>query len=279
MSELSIIPGYQMVEGQATICKMPDEEYFDRTELSHSQAKYLDQSPAHYWASLSEEIESTSAMSLGTLCHCVLLEPETVNDRFVPCDLDRKTNKYKEFAAIAKSEGKKVIKPQELYAAIQIVANIKKHKAAASLLHAATDVEAAVFFDRDGVKCRAKIDIVGDTFLADLKTCQDASPEGFGKNVAKYSYDTQAEWYLHGAEQAGAEKEYFHFIAVETVSPYAVAVYTVPMHVLESARLKNERRLAKIRPCIESGWYSGYSDGFQELRLPGWAFAKLNDEE
>jgi exodeoxyribonuclease VIII len=64
------------------------------------------------------------------------------------------------------------------------------------------------------VRCRPDWYHPGGLIL-DVKSCQDASPAAFAKDIARYRYDMQAAFYLDVMRHAGFKAERFIFLAVE----------------------------------------------------------------
>lgn len=144
-------------------------------------------------------------------------------------------------------------------------------------------------------------DIIGD-----LKTTEDASPEGFAKSIANWRYDVQHAFYMDGTrlaleqgkcnppQEGKAElsvywtdpvtgvlcrcrpdfwrgyPKHFAFIAVEKKPPYAVGVYVLDSEGVEIGRAQYQHDLRVYAECVRTGEWPGYGDKIQTIRLPGW---------
>lgn len=144
-------------------------------------------------------------------------------------------------------------------------------------------------------------DIIGD-----LKTTEDASPEGFSKSIANWRYDVQHAYYMDGTrlaleqgkcnppQEGKAElsvywtdpvtgvlcrcrpdfwrgyPKHFAFIAVEKKPPYAVGVYVLDSEGVEIGRAQYQHDLRVYAECVRSGVWPGYGDKIQTISLPGW---------
>ena len=144
-------------------------------------------------------------------------------------------------------------------------------------------------------------DIIGD-----LKTTEDASPEGFAKSIANWRYDVQHAYYMDGTrlaleqgkcnppQEGKAElsvywtdpvtgvlcrcrpdfwrgyPKHFAFIAVEKKPPYAVGVYVLDSEGVEIGRAQYQHDLRVYAECVRSGEWPGYGDKIQTISLPGW---------
>jgi len=156
--------------------------------------------------------------------------------------------------------------------------NLRRKKSVRELLDATTDTEIVVFFERNGVKCRGKLDaITHNGIIWDIKTTECASAEEFGRSVIKWSYHTQAEWYLHAANLVSPEFELFAFVPIDNDDNHDCQTLYVPQNVIDEARDVNEERLEKISSCLESGYWPGYPETAQELIFPHWGFKKRGD--
>jgi exodeoxyribonuclease VIII len=109
--------------------------------------------------------------------------------------------------------------------------------------------------------------------IVDLKTCEDASPVGFARSVAKFRYHVQAAFYQQGLNEhniTGFEK--FIFIAVEKSAPFNIGIYKLDYEAIEQGELEIARNLETYRICKETNRWGGYATEVQKLSLPKYAF-------
>ena len=127
-----------------------------------------------------------------------------------------------------------------------------------------------------------------DGIVADLKTTEDASQEGFARSIAKYGYDMQHPFYLDTLNLAlqqqdeatvdhPASAKQFVFIAVEKSAPYAVAVYVLDSESVDVGRTKYEAALRTYHECRKADAWPGYGDKVQTISLPQWHLRKFAD--
>ena len=108
--------------------------------------------------------------------------------------------------------------------------------------------------------------------IVDLKTCKDASPDGFAKHVANFAYHVQAAHYLDGFEAlTGGKAAGYVWIAVESEAPHAVAIYTADAEMMERGSLQRTKALDLIATCRHEGKWPGYPVEVQRISLPAWA--------
>jgi hypothetical protein len=93
-----------------------------------------------------------------------------------------------------------------------------------------TDYQSSCFWTdpKTGLKLKTRPDVcnVNKTVIIDVKTTQDASPEAFARDVAKYSYDMQAVMQINGVLETGMFKEVgaYYWLAVEKTPPYCAQI-------------------------------------------------------
>lgn len=152
---------------------------------------------------------------------------------------------------------------------------VHNHPAAHALLTSVPgEAEKSVYWidPTTGVLCRCRPDWWRDDWIIpDLKTTDDASPEGFAKSIANWRYDVQAAFYMDGIEQAtGKRPKSFVFIAVEKKPPYGVGVYVLDSDSLELGRAQYQHDLRIYAECVRTGEWPGYGDKIQTISLPAW---------
>lgn len=123
-----------------------------------------------------------------------------------------------------------------------------------------------------GVLCRCRPDWWrDDNLIVDLKTTEDASPEGFARSIAKFRYDVQDAFYTDGVQQAtGKRPKAFVFIAVEKKPPYGVGVYVLDAETKDLGRAQYQHDLRVYAECMRTGEWPGYGDKIQTISLPAW---------
>ncbi|USZ80567.1 exodeoxyribonuclease VIII [Serratia phage MQ-4] len=150
---------------------------------------------------------------------------------------------------------------------------IKDHPAASKLIGAGKAEQSVYWTDPlTGELCRCRPDWWrDDNIVVDLKTTENAGPDGFAKSIANFRYDVQAAFYLDGIEAAtGKRPRGFVFVAVEKKPPFAVGVYVLDAETLELGRAQYQHDLKIYAECQRSGVWPGYGDKIQTINLPAW---------
>jgi exodeoxyribonuclease VIII len=253
------------------ITDMDAATYRATDAISASDIKWIlpPKTPAHYHAYKTGQIkrEETRALVIGTLCHLAVLEPDKLATAFAlrPDGLDLRT---KDGKAWKEAQGDKPILDGEEAAMLDgMSAAVAAHPVARKLLDGSKR-EVSLFSEhRTGLKLKGRIDVLGNGFVADVKTAVDGDTQNFAAAVFRYGYHVQAAMYC---QLAGVER--FSFIAVEKTPPFAVAVYTLSAKALQVGLNSLNYALETIALCTEAGLWPAYSVDEQTLDLPGWAY-------
>ncbi len=256
---------------------MTDQEYFALDAVSASFLRDCATSTlAHAFYARSNPSKS-AAKNLGSALHCYRLEREQFNVRYVcqPPDLDGRTKEGKAWKANA---GERQIVTWDDFNLIKGMDEaLLAHPVAGKLLTSVGENEKCIVWD-DGKK-KAKLDRVTPEGIIDLKTCQDASKDGFEtaclgryrRDKRSYRYDIQAAWYLRAAHaQYGPGTIRFLFVCVESAPPHPVAVYELDEAAIENADEEIDLLLPKIEAAKQSGIWPAYSDKVETLYMPAW---------
>jgi len=260
---------------------LPAAEYHKRElgVVSKSALDLIDRSPAHYksWADGIDN-KQTDAMNFGSMFHMGLLEPKSFESTYVVepefGDCRYKNNKTLRDEWRVNNAARRLISYEDHLCITGMMEAVRKHPAASRLL---TDGHSEVSLrwrdEESGLECKSRADywVPSKKLVVDAKTCEDASPEGFARSVAKWRYHLQHALYAMGFAACGSPIEHFALLAVEKEPPYAVAVY-----LLDTAAVTKGHELARtgietLRVCMESGEWVAYSNGCLDLSLPRWA--------
>lgn len=257
---------------------VPAREYHASQGVNHSSAKEMDISPLHYLQKITAPPEEPSdAQIIGTILHSAILESDYSGFVVKPKDMTFQT---KEGKAWRDAQTKPIITQETASNIAGAVTSVKNHTLASSILYNSkgnNEVCCWKLHPATGLLIKGRADrVTADnqerTIIADVKSVErgHATPGAFAREIKKWSYHTQSDWYL---ELFGAT--HFVFIVVEKTPPHDVLCRYIGPKSLRKAHELNERRLAKIKECAESGKWPGASDQLQEIEMPDWA---LKDE-
>lgn len=261
------------------------ESYHDSEGVNKSLLDIVRQSPAHaryYLDNRNTDDGDTKALLFGRALHNMVLEPHNFDNNFcVAPNVDRRTKAGKEEYEIFQevNAGKYVLSLDAYETVLNIRNEIYRQPNVENLLTTDGDAEVSVYWtdDQTGMLCRCRPDFLrSDGIIVDLKTTEDASPEGFAKSIAKYRYHVQAAWYMRGVEIATGERpQAFVFIAVEKKAPYAVGIYVLDERSLDEGECEMMDDLNTLAECIRVGQWPSYGRGeICTLSLPPYYKAK-----
>lgn len=231
-------------------------EYAAIDAVNASALNWYAKSPAFCRMKMAEAQEPTRAMDLGNAVHFALLEPDRFEREVVYFQHDGRTKDGKKEREDAAADGKIGLRRDDYEAALGMARSLFTHPRVAALWKTVEAVEQTALWTitmQDGKKVRGKArrDVVGPTWLADVKTA--ASIDRFSPwAVTDNGYYRQAAWY---AEPEGESLEHFFFFVVQSSAPYESAVFRLADEALRLGKSENERLLAGIvKSSTEGTW-------------------------
>ncbi len=266
------------------IYNLPLVQYHaDESAVSRSQLDDIEHSPWIFFArnrapGRPPRPAPTTAMFVGTLAHCAILEPDAFDTRYpIGPEVDTRAAKaWKEFAATLKPD-QVGVKPSERALAFAQAESVRKVQPLQELLGKGDPEVSAYWTDETtGVRCRCRPDWVhpagSGVILVDVKTAVSADPREFVRSIVNWNYHSQAAYYSDGFEAAsGLPVHAFVFACCEKEWPYAASACMLTEDDLELGRRRYRRNLATYAECIRTGEWPGYGDNIHLLQLPAWA--------
>lgn len=271
---------------------MPDKVYRALDAAHYSTLKLLcyGQTLLHARHAMLNPTPSTPDQIIGQAFHVQLLEAATFPERYYTTPVPRKSrNAFKE--EVAKAGDRQILTAADALQVLQMVESILAHPRYGQLLRRAYDFEACavapvqllpatVGKDATTVPVKAKLDYYAEDIatVVDPKTCQDASPAGFSKAIARFGYHIQATLYTIVMEALGLPVKHWVWIAIEKKEPYACAFHRCPDHIIEQTRPAVMLALEKMAAAYHADRWPGYSDDIEDIDLPPWALTALIEE-
>lgn len=269
---------------------MTNEDYHAQSAISSSYLKqWIIESPMH--AEYGEVNISSIVADIGTATHSEALEPEKFN---VICsdEKSRATKAYKEHAELCKLEGK-VLLPRKDYELVQgmvhgmetengeIIGGLMNDSHCGKLLKQEDKIcEASIFVKHHtGLLLSIRPDIYSPKLkvMGDVKTCQDASERGFGREIYKRGYHLQAAFYCLIAKLHGWDVKTWGFLAVEKKKPYLAHFHTLGPAAMNYSMRVVEATLLEIAEARISDKYSSNWGTYSEHDLPGYLADEIGD--
>lgn len=235
---------------------MTEAQYRAVDAINISSLKHISRSPAHYRAALDNPREATQAQVIGSMLHATVAEPQRTHYVVRP---DGMSFASKEGKAWRDAQTHPILTGDECDAVQAMYRALWFHPHAQSMIIRAT--KECSFFDihkPTGLLLKGRIDLFNVDYqkrgvIADIKTCDDASPGEFARSVRKWQYHRQAAYYMDLTKAVS-----FFFIAVEKTAPHAVAVYELDDRAIEAGREANERDLATLARCLRNNDWPAY---------------------
>ena len=198
-------------------------------------------------------------------------------------ELNLRTNADKavkaELEAEAKATNKTLVK-SEIFNQAEAVSKSFLNSSLSSFLRGEVKAEASFFGEIDGVKVKARPDLIlpEQKIIIDFKTTSQVgggSADGFAKMAANFAYYIQASLYLEITEY-----KQFYFIVLETTEPFMVGCYKLDSEALEFGKSEIRRAIEMYKNWGEykSPVYLNNLDfsKVQEINLPSWCYYKRN---
>lgn len=272
----------------------------DARPLSYSSLKAFQKSPQHFVEYRLTKKEPTPALMFGNLLDILILTPAEYDKKYsvMPADLEKpganiinaknpspasleKIKRYNDWTGA--NQGKIWITDDDYQLASFLAKKTFDNEKAKDLLSrvGSTQQKMSWTHKATGLPMVAFKDMNGDSFIGDLKSAADGSPEGFMSAAYKFGYHLQAGTYRDGERTLSGRYPDYFFLVVETSAPYNVTVYKATADFIKLGEQQFEETMQAFKFCMENNlWYQGYefhaAAGYHQLDLPGWAKQKLN---
>ena len=260
------------------------DAYHGGAGISKSGLDSIDANPAIYYGrhlDPNRPAPKDKAGQLeGSLTHCAVLEPDEFGTRYaIGPDVSRATKEWKAFETA--NPGRTCIKPDQYETAMRQADSIRRLPEVAEALQRGRAETSAYWIDPiTGELCRCRPDWAHEcgtsqTILLDVKTCSDASPAEFRRQIARKRYHVQDAFYSDGYSAAsGREVLAFVFVAVESEWPYAACALMLDEEGKTQGKREYRRNLNTYAECRKSGIWPGYSSQIEIVNLPAWALTE-----
>lgn len=250
--------------------------------ISVSELKSFIDSPYSYYKRYIQGIrdeKKSSAMTFGSLVHCLILEPHKFDEEYLVTEVrkDARSKAYQEVLATAGS--RECISPADLERAQQCA------KTAIPLIKqfgSDFEAESSYFYQGPrgflGMKAKARFDGWSPSHEAiiDVKTTNTLPTyQNVIKAIFNFNYQLQISWYMdiHKACTGKLPKD-FYFLFVLNEFPYASAIYKVDREIIQCGREEYKSALSELKETLSCDLIE---DNFPRMRkqnlvlkLPHW---------
>ena len=247
---------------------LSNEQYHSGPGVSKSQLDDIAVSPATYiWRKNAPvDTEKLQALDMGTALHCLLLEPDEFDSRFIKAlDFNRRTKDGKaeeaEFLKNCADTGKTVIEYEDHRKLMLMRDSVMAHPDASRLLELEGYSESSIYWtdEETGELCRCRPDRMLRNYpiILDVKKVDDMGR--FERHVEEFRYHVQNAMYCDGYANQFGEQPEFYFIAVSSsieCGRYPVRVRPLDTKWAEDGYELYRRDLNTFHQCrINNDWH------------------------
>lgn len=258
---------------------LSNEAYHAGPGVSKSQLDDIAVNPAIYlWRKHAPvDTDKTAALDMGSALHCMLLEPEQFDKRFIVApSFNRRTSQGKADEAAFLNETRirnMTVMDAEQGRKLQLMReSVLAHHAARFFLEAEGPCESSMYWSDPETEelCRIRPDkyLTGRPVIVDVKKVSDMAR--FARHIGEFRYHVQAAMYCEGFYHCFGTYPQFVFIAVsESIDcgRYPVRVYELHDDDMSAGSTLFRRDLSTFHACrLSNNW-----GGVEIIQRPVWA--------
>jgi len=264
--------------------------YHANAGYSRSQILEIKKSAYHFWykyinTNYKKKCEESTAMLLGSAVHTAILEPDLFDKQYIVSPkFDRRTKdgkkSYDDFQLQAEN---KIVIDELVFLKIQIMRDaLRKNPQATLILDNENNLYEKSIYWQDintNILCKSRPDLLNiqKNLICDLKTTSDASERAFSASIYQRGYHIQAAMMIDALQAVGHEINTFVFLCVESVEPYATAIYILDNESIERGRQDFYALLQTIKRCTEQNFWPSYESKI--IKLPNFVNYITENEE
>lgn len=183
---------------------VPHHVYRQWRGVNFSTLKYRQHSERAYVHSRIRERAPTDDLVKGSALHTSVLEPRSFDEQYATWEGGTRRGKaWDQFVVEADAAGKQII-PQKHRDEVSSWAHFMRHDPLVGEQIVAMELrEVSIVWvdEKTGLTCKGRIDGIGNTFIADLKTTCKETPELFERDGTSMFYPSQLAFYMDGYNQ------------------------------------------------------------------------------
>lgn len=276
-----------------------DDVYHNGLGISQSRFSYLDKSPFNYhrntYKNLKKRLKRSRVFTDGDYIHRVLLEKDTVDDRFfdesiaynlaleVKPDLKnvRASKVYKDKVAEYALEGKEPV-TSELIAEMKEIEEFIKEEKTLSNIFKDSIKEKCVYCicPHTGLVRKSKVDLMkvysDFVYIFDVKSSADISEGKFDWSVYNYKYHVQGAYYEDIVRDALQKPVKEHLlILIEKQEPYEIDVKFIDEPSMDIGKKEYMKYLKMLAECYSKKEFPRRPITMDSCGIPA---SRMNDE-
>lgn len=248
------------------VFRIPNAEYHQPDgHLSSTGLRKFAANPAHYKAVYLDRVEpdedeEDDNLTIGSLTHSLVLEPELTEQefaRFPQALLTRKRSVNRKLREEWRQQERRVVLSEQHWRLAEAMRDaILSHKAGRAIVRAAGHAELSIYWMDHGVRQKARLDKLllreQGSWLVDLKTT-GRWWTSFDESMVKYGYLLQACHYVAAVEFWTGVRPRFFFLIVEKSAEHMVALREVSAEELRAGEVLRRAILQAYAECLRTG--------------------------
>lgn len=256
---------------------LPFELYLKMFGFSSHGAMDMRRS-ANYYRWRRDNPHESDAMTLGTLIHLMILEPQILETRM---KLRKKVDGRTKDGKAYNEEFDANLLPTDIVVSHdqktkleKIRDSLMKNEFAQRVMTKPSLKENAGFFihEATNVFCKIRPDMLflEDGIIVDIKSTRNAHYSVFQRDVYSYMYDIQAAFYMDGYRAIMNKPAQFVWLCVETEGANDVAAYHATEKVYAFGKVRYEKSIRQFAKCWADDSWPGYPSGILPIDMPAW---------
>ena len=281
--------------GDVTIIEnMSNLDYHKDTALGITTLKKIEQNSEDIphdikFRELHAEMRSVpnqmpSGLRMGQMIHTAILQPDLLEDDLLTY---HKRSKAKKTYGELTGEGKKEVAFIEGLSRQFQTLRDNPDSTRGKYLRALMATELSIFWTKDGIRCKARLDGHTALSMCEIKTIRSGA--NIKTETKNRNYHIQLAWYMEGARQAGLDLQNVHTLWVETYGlkdvhideirekPIKIKLLEVDREVMDEGYSEAEDMFGKYKKCHEKGdWFDEDMDKVGKLKFKPFDFKYTN---
>lgn len=259
-----------------------------KERLSYSSLSAFRKSPRHFIQYKFDKKDPTTAMIFGSLLHCIVLQPDKFDKKFI---LEPEMPKFSRKSATQskstdeqryeflqkfreQNQGKEIVSESDIVVAKEMSKTIKNDPDAAPILERIGETECKILWKHGKFGMIAYLDGLGD-ILFELKTTKDATPRMFQRDIINYEYYMQAAIYRHAAMIIKKKPQNIPCYIIAIDKDFNTSTHKLSDDLLFYGFTQYQKTMADMtRWILEGGEYEGFSfyteDGYYLVDKPAY---------
>lgn len=260
--------------------ELDDKVYRDSAAVAQSDLKLIKAKSLYHYRYARDSRKETDALVLGRAIHKAVFEWDTFKDEYAVLDKDINL-KTKEGRAqrdeISKTQT--VLKQDQMTTIKQVMTSLKRRPEIKELINGCEFERSHFIRHNERLILKARTDGYNPktNTIIDLKTCLDASPGSFIRDIFKYGYHFQDAYYIDIIEKLTGGTPSFRIIALEKTYPFEACTYELSPKSVAIGRKQYREQLDVLDEALRTNKWPSYA-GYNYVKPPVWLEKQAFDD-